>query len=212
VPPVDRPLPRFVAEPPREVEPHGRWRQRLEELFHAACQQIEGQEQVGAPGEVRWFPERTYASRVFVPAAAETQSGNELFGYVSFSSPEDSPEPADFLARADYTDDTLAKNPDWKLDLNDDVIARWRGSGEAGGDLTLVWGTSLVLGGAVVTAELDGETLDQCSVPDNGRFTLAALDAVTGFGDDLYLEVKLWDRQGNLLATESLYEEESEDS
>ena len=36
---------------------------------------------------------------------------------------------------------------------------------------------------------------------------LVALDAVTEFGDDLYLEIKLWNKRGDLLAGETLYEE-----
>ena len=50
------------------------------------------------------------------------------------------------------------------------------------------------------------EVLDQAAVTD-GRFTLIAVDAVRGFGDDLYLEVKLWDRLLRESASESLYAE-----
>ena len=59
-------------------------------------------------------------------------------------------------------------------------------------------------GAVAATAELDGEPLDQAPVAE-GRFTLVAVDAVHGFGDDLYLEVKLWDRSVRQLASESLY-------
>jgi hypothetical protein len=49
--------------------------------------------------------------------------------------------------------------------------------------------------------------IDQAAVTE-GRFTLVAVDAVHGFGDDdLYLDVKLWDRRLREVATESLYEE-----
>jgi hypothetical protein len=33
------------------------------------------------------------------------------------------------------------------------------------------------------------------------------VDALRGFGDDLYLEVKLWDRTLRQIAAESLYDE-----
>jgi hypothetical protein len=73
----------------------------------------------------------------------------------------------------------------------------------------MVWGTPLVRGGAIATAELGDETLDQCELTQDERFTLVALDAVTSLGpDDLYLEVKLWNRRAQLIATESLYEAE----
>ena len=41
----------------------------------------------------------------------------------------------------------------------------------------------------------------------DGRFTLLAVDAVHGFGDDLYLQIKLWDRAVRELASEGLYDE-----
>ena len=75
------------------------------------------------------------------------------------------------------------------------MIGDWRTDGDRGGDITLVWGLPLVRGAVAATAELDGDTLDQAPVTD-GRFTLVAVDAVHGFGDDLFLEVKLWDRVG----------------
>ena len=37
MPPTNLPLPRFIAEPPHEVEPYGRWGERLTEAFVAAC-------------------------------------------------------------------------------------------------------------------------------------------------------------------------------
>jgi hypothetical protein len=58
----------------------------------------------------------------------------------------------------------------------------------------------------VATAELEAEVVDQTPVSDE-RFTLMALDAVKGFPDELYLEVKIWSNQGQQLAVESLYEE-----
>jgi hypothetical protein len=48
--------------------------------------------------------------------------------------------------------------------------------------------------------------VDQSPVQD-GRFTLIAVDAVQGFGDELYLEIRLWDRTLRQIAAESLYDE-----
>jgi hypothetical protein len=75
--------------------------------------------------------------------------------------------------------------------------------------VTLIWGTPLVRGALAATAELDGEVVDQAALAE-GRFTLMAVDAVEGFGDDLYLEIKLWDRRFRELAAESLYEADDE--
>jgi hypothetical protein len=209
MPPVSRPLPRFVAEPPHELEPRGRWRTALDDLFKAACKQIVSEESLGTAGPIVWFPDRTYGVRTFVPARAPTEAGPELFGFVSYTRAEGAEEPADFVANADYTAEVAGDNPDWKLDLNDEVIARWRGPGNTHGDLTLVWGTPLVPGAVAVTAEIEGETLDQCALDEQGRFTLVAIDAVSGFGDDLFLEILAWNKNGDLLARETLYEDEA---
>ncbi len=206
MPPTSRPIPRFVAEPPHELEPYGRWRETLEQHFRTACEAIETDEQLGAAGEMIWFPERSHGGRVYIPASCDTAEGYELFGYVSFVRSASSPDPGDFFVQVDYTSETAARNPGWTMDLNDEVIGPWKGPGKAEGDLTLVWGTPLVPGGTVATAELGPDTVDQCALVQSDGFTLIALDAVKGLGDDDYLEVKLWNRNGDLLATESLYE------
>jgi hypothetical protein len=119
-------------------------------------------------------------------------------------------EPTDLRATVDFTDVTAEDNPDWKIDINDDVVGAWTTDGGRGGDVTLIWGLPLVRGAVAVTAELDGETLDQAPVVD-GRFTLVAVDAVHGFGDDLFCEVKLFDRAVRQLASESLYAADGEE-
>jgi len=69
--------------------------------------------------------------------------------------------------------------------------------------MTLVWGTALVAGGAVATAELAQLAVDQALLTED-RFTLIAPDDYRG---DL-LEIRLWGRSGSELAHESLYEED----
>jgi hypothetical protein len=220
MPPIPRPFPRFVADSPQEARPYGRWADRLEAEFVRACEPLAGEAGVAlAADTVRWFPERGWGGRVYVPAsgrgAAPAADGDgegeapqgpvEYFGWVSFERAGDD-EPREMRARADFTDVTAADNPDWKIDLSDDVIGAWRAEGERGGDITLIWGLPLVRGAVAVTAELDGEVTDQAAVQD-GRFTLVAVDAVRGFGDELFVEVKLWDRSLREIATESLYTE-----
>jgi len=207
VPPVSRPLPRFIADASTEGLPSGRWAQRLrDELAKACVPHIS--EAGGPPGEVTWFPERAWGGRVYVPAVAPVdgaQEPSEYFGYVSFIRPPEG-EAGAFQATADFTDVTADQNPDWEIDLNEEVIGEWRGEGDRRGDVTLVWGTPLIRGATAATAELEAEIIDQTPVTDE-RFTLVALDAVKGFPDELYLEVKLWTSQGQQLAAESLYDE-----
>jgi hypothetical protein len=210
-PPVRRPIPRFVADASAEGLPYGRWAQLLRDEFAKACEPHVN-EAGGPPGEVTWFPERAWGGRIYVPAVAPVEGAatpTEYFGYASFVRPDEG-EPGDFKATADFTDVTADDNPDWEIDLNEEVIGSWRGEGERRGDVTLVWGTPLLRGAKAATAELEAEVVDQSPVSDE-RFTLIAVDAVKGFPDELFLEVKLWSEQGQQLAAESLYEpDESE--
>lgn len=207
MPPNPRPIPRFIADSTQEGIPHGRFAERLAESFQKACGKIEDlPEGVELPDELEWFPERAWGGRVWVPCAARAEGPNgqvELFGYVSYLQPEGG-EPSDFQAKADFTDVLAEDNPDWKIDLNDEVIGRWRGENGRAGAVTLVWGRPLVQGAVAAGAELDRETVDQEPISD-GRFTLVALDALSGYGDDVFLQIKLWNRRAQELASESLY-------
>src|SRR6266851_6855502 len=185
MPPDPRPIPRFVAEPPQEGLPYGRWADALAAHFLAAAARIESDEDIGDAGEIAWFPERTWSGRTYVPATAVTSNGYELFGYVSFTRAADSDEPRDFLAVADYTDETAEAHPEWALDLSDQEIGAWRGLQGRRGDMALVWGVALQPNGAIVTAELGPDTTDQCELAES-RFTLVSLDNYTGD----YIEVK----------------------
>jgi hypothetical protein len=221
VAPNPRPIPRFIADSTQEGIPHGRFAERLVSEFGNACEAIEDlPDGVSAPEEVDWFPERAWGGRVWVPATARVEGPEgggstdddgagprtlELFGHVSYALPAEGGEPADFRATVDFTDILAEDNPEWRIDLNDDVIGQWRGENGRAGAVTLVWGRPLVRGAVAATAELDLETVDQEVVSDE-RFTLIALDALKGYGDDVFMQVKLWSRRAQELATESLYD------
>jgi len=207
VAPNPRPIPRFIADSSQEGIPHGRFAERLREEFETACKAIEDLP-AGAelPAEVDWFPERAWGGRVWVPCSAHAESEEgvlELYGHVSYALPPDG-EPGDFAAKADFTDVLAEDNPEWRIDLNDDVIGRWRGENGRAGAVTLVWGRPLVRGAVAATAELDGEAVDQ-EVVTQDRFTLIGLDALEAYGDDVFMQVRLWSRRGLELASESLY-------
>jgi hypothetical protein len=208
VAPNPRPIPRFLADSTQEGIPHGRFAERLEEAFRAAWKSIPDLPPDLEPNQAtEWFPERAWGGRVWVPATARAGGGGkplELFGHVSYVR-EDGGEPGDFRAVVDFTDVVAEGNPDWRIDLNDDVIGRWSGENGRRGDVTLIWGRPLVRGAVAATAELDMETVDQEAV-SNERFTLIALDALKGYGDDVYVQVKLWSSRAVELAAESLYE------
>ena len=205
--PTERPIPRFIADTTQEGIPHGRFAERLREEFAKAVEGIEGLPAgAGVPAEVDWFPERAWGGRVWVPCSALTESEEgrlELFGHVSYVQPPGG-EPQDFAAKVDFTDILAADNPDWRIDLNDDVIGRWRGENSRAGAVTLVWGRPLVRGAVAATAVLETETVDQELISQD-RFTLIALDALEGYGDEIFMEVKLWSRRADELASETLY-------
>jgi hypothetical protein len=207
MPPNPRPIPRFIADSTQEGIPHGRFAEQLGEAFRKACGEIEGlPDGVEAPAELDWFPERAWGGRVWVPCSARAdgpEGSLELFGHVSYVLPEGG-EPSDLRAVVDFTDVLAEDNPEWKIDLNDEVVGRWRGENGRAGAVTLVWGRPLVQGAVAATADLDLETVDQ-EVVSNGRFTLVALDALEGYGDEILMEVKLWNRRAQELASESLY-------
>ena len=208
MPPEDRVVPRFAAEPPQALLPYGGWAQRLQEEFLAAYLRIDaGEDDLGEPGDVDWYPDRTWHGRTFVPATAPTSTGLELYGYVSYAAGGDGDEPADFHAAADFTTETADANPDWAIDLCDEVIGTWRGEQGRAAAMTLVWGRPLVEGGVIATAELADLVVDQCVLVE-GRFTLLAPDDYRG--DTLV--IKLFDRRGREVARESLYADEDEEA
>jgi hypothetical protein len=207
VTPNPRPIPRFIADSTQEGIPSGRFAERLAGAFRTACDELSDlPEGIDVDGEIDWFPERAWGGRIWVPCSVKTESEEgtlELFGHVSYVQPPES-DPSDFQAKADFTDVLAADNPDWRIDLNDDVIGRWRGENGRAGAVTLVWGRPLVRGAVAATAELEAETVDQEEISKD-RFTLIALDALEGYGDEVFMEVKLWSRRAQLLASESLY-------
>ena len=211
MPPEERFVPRFAAEPPLEELPYGRWAERLTGEFLAACLALDAEgEDLGEPGEITWYPDRTWHGRTYVPGTSITANGYELFGYIRFVPAALDGDPSDFSAHVDFTEETAERNPDWKLDLCDEVIGAWRGQAGAVAAMTLVWGRPLISGGAIVTAELADLAVDQCELLEE-RFTLIAPD---DYRHDL-LEIKLFGAKGQELARESLYagdedEEEAE--
>lgn len=209
MPPTARFVASFAAEPPQEPLPYGQWAETLASQFLAACAQASSDDgsDPGTPGEIAWYPDRTWGGRTFIPATALTDQGWEYFGYVAFTPGTPESEPTEFLAIADLTEETAEANPDWRLDLSDEVVGAWRGEHGHQAEMTLVWGVPLVPNGAIVTAELADLAVDQCELTEN-RFTLLAPD---NYRSD-YLEVKLWTARGELLARESLYVEDDEDN
>src|SRR3954454_23213208 len=206
MPPETRIVCRFAAEPPQGPLPYGDWASTLQGEFLAACLRVEAEDvELGDAGDIKWFPDRSWAGRTYVPASTRTSTGVELFAYGPYAPGDCEHEPSDFAAWADYTEDTADDHPEWRMDVSEEVVGGWRGEGGEVAAMTLVWGVPLVDGTAVATAELGGVTVDQCTVDDR-RFTLLAPDAYR----EEYLEIALWDQRGDRLARESLYEDDDD--
>jgi hypothetical protein len=204
MPPEERFVCRFAAEPPQGPLPYGRWADTLQGEFIAACLHIDAEEgELGEPGSPTWFPDRTWSGRTYVPATARTSTDAEIFGFVSFTPGDDEHEPADFYAWADFTDETADRHPEWRMDINQEVVGGWRGENAEVAAMTLVWGVPLLRGGATATAELARLVVDQCRIVED-RFTLLAPD---DYRSD-YLDIALWSAGGEELARESLYEDD----
>lgn len=204
MPPSERVVPCFAAEPPQEPLAYGRWAERLRAEFLAAALAIDADgEDLGEPGDVAVFPDRSWHGRTYVPLSATTSTGLELFGYARFLAGAGEDEPEALEAWADFTSETATEHPEWTLDVSSEVIGAWRGERGAAASMTLVWGRAMVPGGALATGELAGLVVDQCPLME-GRFTLIAPDDYRG---DL-LDVVLYGEGGRELARESPYEDE----
>ncbi|MBK5233510.1 MAG: hypothetical protein JJE13_11080 [Thermoleophilia bacterium] len=210
----NRPIPHFIADASQHGIPHGRFAERLSSVFRDACAEIKDlPEGTEVPDEIVWFPERAWSGRVWIPASAGGEAvleegaeptGIEFFGFVSFVQPVGE-DPVDFEASVDFTDVIAADNPDWAIDLGDEVIGKWQGENGREADITLIWGRSLIKEAFAATAELNGSAVDQDPLFAD-RFTLIAPDALKNYGDDAYLDIYLWTSRGKQVARESLYD------
>ena len=196
------PICRFAAEPPQGGLPP---EDTLKAEFLAACLRVEtdpDDPDLGTAGDIHWFPDRTWWGRTYVPATARTDTGLELFGYVSFA-PGD--EPSELYAWADYTADVAEDHPEWRMDMCQEVVGGWRGENGEVAAMTLIWGVPFERRGRIVSALLGDMAVDETMI-DGERFTLLAPDAYDGD----YLEIVLKDGVGNELVRESLYEDDDE--
>src|SRR5436305_13689985 len=120
MPPTDRFVISFAASPPQEPLPYGRWADTLKSHFLSACEQLDTEgEEIGEPGEIDWFPDRSYAGRTYISAVERTSVGYEVFGFVSFT--EGGGGPAGFKERACFSSDVAESEPVCNLDRTADV-------------------------------------------------------------------------------------------
>src|SRR5829696_1512887 len=79
MPPEERFVCRFAAEPPQGPLPYGRWAETLQAEFLAACLRIDADgEDLGEAGELLYYPDRTWAGRSYVPISTRSSTGLAL--------------------------------------------------------------------------------------------------------------------------------------
>src|SRR3954453_15854418 len=103
MPPDERPIPRYIAEPPQEPLPYGRWGDALGAEFLEAAGRVDSEEDLGDPGEVTCFPVRPWGGGPHVAATAPTSEGYELFGFVSYTREHEGAQATGFQAEVDWT-------------------------------------------------------------------------------------------------------------
>src|SRR3712207_3096368 len=134
MPPVERFICRFAAEPPQADTPTGDWEATLQAEFLAACLRIDTEgEELGEAQDLRWFPDRTWSGRTYVPVTARTSTGLDVFGYVSYAPAADEGRAAtDFEAVAEFTDAKAESHPEVRVDISWGGGGGWRGEGGRG--------------------------------------------------------------------------------
>src|SRR4051812_50083194 len=116
MPPEERFVCRFAAEPPQGPLPYGRWAETLQAEFLAACLKIDAEgEDLGEAGELSYYPDRTWSGRTYVPVTTRSSTGFELYGYVSFTPGDEHGEPSDFYGWGDFPHVTPPHNPHRRL-------------------------------------------------------------------------------------------------
>ena len=73
MPPTDRFVISFAAEPPQEALPYGRWADTLRDRFVEASREIDSEgEDLGTIGQIKWFPATSSAAAPTSPGSRST--------------------------------------------------------------------------------------------------------------------------------------------
>ena len=123
MPPEPRFVPRFAAEPPQELLPYGRWaEQPAGRVPRAPACASTARTRTSASRARSVVPRPHLAGRTVRAGHARTSTGFELFGYVSFAPRRRRASRRTSHAAADFTDETAEANPEWTIDLSDEVV------------------------------------------------------------------------------------------
>ena len=212
MPPVERFVCRFAAEPPQEALPHGDWAQTP---AGRVPRRLPAHRQPRARSSARrascaGSPTARWNGRTYVPVTARTTTDLELFGYVSFvpGDPERGRRRADGLRgdRRLHRRDGRAQPglADRRLRGGRRRLAR-RGRPQRGHDARVGRAAARARASWPPPSSPASPSTSARSLDD--RFTLIAPDDYRGD----FLDVKLWDADGRELASESLYVDDDDE-
>ena len=133
MPPEDRFVSRFAAEPPQDALPSGRWADTLQAEFLAACLRIDTEgEELGEAGDAHLVPrphvdgphlragDRAHRPRASsCSATSRSRPATRRHG--------DEQEPATSPPAPTSPTRLAEDNPEWRMDLCEEVIGGWRG-------------------------------------------------------------------------------------
>ena len=127
MPPTDRFVIRFAAEPPQDAPVRALGRHASRPFLAAIDADRSEDEELGEIGEIIVVSGSHVHGAHLRPAVARTARATSSSVRLVLRGRRRASGPADFEALADFTAEIAESNPDWKLDLNDEVIGSWRG-------------------------------------------------------------------------------------
>ena len=173
----------------RSPTPHGRWADRLRAEFLAAAQDLDG---IGEPGELAFYPDRTWHGYTYIPVTARTANG--LRG-LRLRALRRRHRRRATRATSPPTPTSPRRRPSATPTGSSTCATRSSAAGAAPtapvASMTLVWGRALVAGGARRHRRARRAHRRPVRAVDD-RFTLLAPD---DFADGL-LEVRLYSDAG----------------
>ena len=134
---------RSAASPPsRRRAAACRRAETLQAEFLGACLRIDTEEATATsarPASSLCYPDRTWSGRTYVPVTSRIETRLRALRLRVLLAGRRG-RAVDFYGWADFTDVTADDNPEWRMDLTEEVVGGWRGEQGKVAAMTLIWG------------------------------------------------------------------------